>query len=109
MSIACTSKGHRYMRRFKGTPRLTLHSQHHFINTRKACPVGAGFSASTSRLQENLENFWYNHLHNKDCKEEPKEDKAADKKQLPPQGWSILLREDLPDSDVSSEPLRGPL
>jgi hypothetical protein len=68
------------------------------FRNRKACPDRAGFSTSTStsRLQEHLKDFWDNHLHNKDQKEEPKEEKVPDKKQLPPPRWLKLLREELP-------------
>jgi hypothetical protein len=46
--------------------RLPLHFLYHFLPITEKPAQKAGFSASTPRLQETLEDFWYNHLHNKD-------------------------------------------
>jgi hypothetical protein len=63
---------------------------------KRPAQIGQAFRRTLTVPSKHLQDFWYNHPHNKNHKEEPKEDKAADKKQLPPQRWSILLREELP-------------
>ncbi len=64
--------------------RLPLHSLYHLLPITEKPAQEAGFSASTPRLQKTLEDFWYNHLHNKHYKEEPEEDKVQYEDDLSP-------------------------